>query len=76
MHGLSPAFRNEIVAEHAGFQSALIPIERRAPGILVVHRLAPRAVVPDDLQLAEIERGGLRVGDVRLTRLVHQNAAG
>ena len=32
-------------------------------------------MLPDDLQVAEVEGGRLRVGDVRLALLVHQDAA-
>ena len=40
-----------------------------------IRRIAVRAVSPDDLQIGIVERRRLRVGDVRLARLVHENPA-
>ncbi len=63
---LALAERDEVVAVHAHLERALVAVERRAPGILRVGRCAPGAVLPDHRQVAEVERGRLRVGDVRL----------
>src|SRR5258708_30304972 len=77
MGGLAlPALRNEIIAVHAGFERALVAIERGAPAVLGIGRIAPGAVLPDDFQVVVIEGGGWRVGDVGLAGLVHQDAAG
>ena len=67
--------RREVVAHHARLQRAFVAVEGRAPGILRIGRLAPAAVLPDDLEIAEIEGRCLRVGDVRLAGFVDENSA-
>src|SRR5262245_8536592 len=73
---LAFAAGNEIEAEHAGVERALVAVEGRAPWVFGIGRFAPGAVGPDNLHVAEIERGALRVGDVGAGLLVHKDAAG
>ena len=47
--------RDEVVAHHAGLERALVAVERRAPRILRIGRIAPGAMRPDHLQVAEVE---------------------
>src|SRR2546421_10948977 len=60
------AERRKVIAVDARLERAPVAIERRPPRVLRVGRLAPGAVLPDDLQVAVVERGCLRVADVRL----------
>ena len=73
---MPPPERDEVVAVHAQLERPLVAVDRGAPGILGVGRLSPGAMLPDDVQVAEVERGRLGVGDVRLALLVDQDAAG
>src|SRR5688572_6680525 len=76
VHGRAAAARNEIVTHDAGFERAFVAIDRGAPRIFRVGRVAPGAVGPDDFDVPEIEGGGLSVGDVRLGFFLDENAAG
>ena len=70
------AERVEVVTHHARLERPLVAVKGRPPGIFRVGRVAPGAVGPDDLDSAEVEGRGLGVGDVRLARLVDEDAAG
>ena len=58
------ADRREVVAVDAAFQGAAVAIDRGASGIIRVRRRAPGAMRPENLLVAEVERGGLRIRDV------------
>ena len=68
------ARRHEIVTVDAGLQGSFVAVDRGAPRILGVGSLTPGAMLPDDVKIAEIKRGRLRVGDIRLAPLVDQDA--
>ena len=71
------ARRDEVVAHHARLERALVAVERRAPRILRDPAGRPTMrCVQTTCRFAEVERRGLRVGDVRLARLVDEDAAG
>ena len=55
---------DEIVTCHAGFQRALVAVQRQRPRILRIGRIAPTAVLPDDGQVIVLEGSGLRVADI------------
>ena len=75
MDGRAAAGGDEIVAVDAGLQGSLVAVDRGSPGVLGVGRLAPGAMLPDDVEIAKVERGGLGVGDVGLGSLFDQDAA-
>src|SRR5207249_1211780 len=58
-----------MVAHHARLQCALVAVKRGTPGILRIGSVAIRAMRPHHGQIAELERRGLRIGDVRLAAL-------
>jgi len=60
------AVGDEVVARGAHLEGALLAVEDRRPGVFRVRRGAPGAVLPDDVEVRVLERGDLRVGDVRL----------
>src|SRR6266516_6566880 len=70
------ALWDELVFEHARLQRAFASVESGAPRILGINRFAPRAMVPHDLQVAEIKRCCLSVRRVRVTVLFYEDAAG
>src|SRR6185369_12154711 len=70
------ASRRELVLENAGLEGALLAINGRAPRIIAIDGFTPGAVIPDDLQIAKIERGRLRVGDVGFAGLVDEDSPG
>src|ERR1039458_6107522 len=65
----------EVIAEDAGLQCPFVSVESGAPGILFVGSIAVGTVLPHHAQIGKIERGSLRVRDIRLAGFVHQNAA-
>ena len=76
MYRLGPAAaRDEVVAVHAQFQRALVAVEERRPRVVRVGRVAPGAVLPDDLQVVEVKACCLCVGGVGLGLFVDENAA-
>src|SRR5258706_3892995 len=66
----------EVVAHDAGLESAFVPIEGGAPLIFWIGWIAPGAMLPDNLKIAEIERRLLSVGDIGFALFVDENAAG
>src|SRR4051794_9195216 len=75
MDWTSLAQGNEVIAIHTALERSLIAINGRAPRILRIGRVSIGAMLPDDGQLAEVEGRGLRIGNVGLAVLIHQNAA-
>ena len=76
MNRLGPTTaRNEVVTVHAQFQRALVTVEKRRPRVIRIGRMAPSAVLPDDLQVVEVEARGLRISGVGLGLFVDENAA-
>ena len=64
--GRAAAGGDEIVAVDAGLQGSLVAVDRGTPGVFGVGGLAPGSMLPDDVEIAEVERGRLGVGDVGL----------
>src|SRR5262245_59685506 len=56
---------DEVIAHDRSLERALVAVERCAPGVLRVVRMAPATMLPDDLDVAEIKGGRLRAGYVR-----------
>src|ERR1039458_6510308 len=74
MKGATVTDGDEIVAIHAGFQRALLPVEGGGPRVVRIGWRAPGAVLPHYLHIAVVEGGQLRVGNVRLAALAPHDA--
>src|SRR5688572_5042540 len=61
--------RHVVVAHHAGLECPFVAVERGAPWILGIGRVAPRAVLPDYFRAAKVEGRRLCIRNIRLALL-------
>ena len=67
---------DEVVLGNAGFEGSLVSIKCQGPGIVLVRRIAPGAVLPDDGEVVVFEGGVLGIRNVRLAFLLDEDTAG
>src|SRR5581483_4542024 len=76
VHAAAAIGGEEIVGIDAGFKDAFVAVEGGGPGVFGIGRVAPGAMVPDNLEVAIVENGGLGVGDVGFAGFINKDAAG
>lgn len=67
---------DEIRAHGARLKSSVFAVDEKRPRIIGIGRGAPCAVLPNGVEIIELEHRSLRVRDIRFAVLLNENAAG